>query len=104
MKGPDRPQIMQTTTPPLARRTDGAATTVAPSSAPSGEHDSGKVDSSTSACEDWSVTGKPRAASRSRYSACRSAWFCRPNSFSCSRRFEARRLSIRAALRQRRPQ
>jgi hypothetical protein len=104
MKGPDRPQTMQTTTPLLARRTEGAATTVAPSSAASDEHDSGKVDSSTTACEDWSVTAKPRAAIRSRYSAWRSAWFCRPNSLCCSRRFDARRLSMRAALRQRRPQ
>ena len=104
MKGPDRPQIMQTTAPPLTRRAEDAATTVAPFSAASDEHDSRKVDRSTSACEDWSVTDKPRAAIRSRYSAWRSAWFCRPNSFCCSRRFEARRLSMRAALRQRRPQ
>jgi len=104
MKGPDRPQTMQTTTPPLARPAEGATTTVAPSSAVSDEHDSGKVDSSTSACEDWSVTGKPKATIRSRYSAWRSAWFCRPYSFCCSRRFEARRLSMRAALRHQRPQ
>lgn len=73
MKGPDRPQTMQTTTPPLARPAEGAATTVASPTAAAHEHDSGKVDSSTSACEDWSVTGKPKAAIRSRYSACRSA-------------------------------
>lgn len=46
MKGPDRPQTMQTTTPPLARRVEGAATVASPSAA-SDEHDSGKVDSST---------------------------------------------------------
>ncbi len=47
MKGPDRPQTMQTTAPPLARPAEGAATSVAPPTTASDERDSGKVDSST---------------------------------------------------------
>lgn len=79
MKGPDRPHTMQTTAPPLARPVQFEAIAVAPFS---NGHDSEKVDNSTSAWEDWSVTDKPKAASCSRYSLCRSAWFSRPNSLS----------------------
>ena len=46
MKGPDRPQIMQTTAPPLTRQAAGEAT-IAPLSPALGEHDSAKVDGST---------------------------------------------------------
>lgn len=65
MKGPDRPHTMQTTTPPLARTAQGAATSVAPSCAVSGECFSARVGNSTWSCEDWSVTHR---SSRSRYS------------------------------------
>ena len=55
MKGPDRPQTMQTTTPPPASAAQAVATTPLRLAA-SGKCDSGRVGNSISASEDWSVT------------------------------------------------
>lgn len=52
MKGPGRPQTMQTIRPPLTRPDGGSATTIAGLSIGSGESDSGKVGVTTPSGED----------------------------------------------------
>ena len=70
MKGPDRPQTMQTATP---------STTSAALATP-GECGSGRVGNAIRPCEDWSVTPASWQANRRRYSFCRSTWSWRPSS------------------------
>jgi hypothetical protein len=94
MSGPVRPQTMQTTAPLTTSATPAA----------SGKCGSGRVENAIRPCEDWSVTPASWQARRRRYSLWRSAWSWRPNSLCWCRRFEARRLSIRAQRRQRGPQ
>jgi hypothetical protein len=68
MKGPGRPQSMQTLGPPLARPEGSSAKTIAVLFV-SGESDSGKVGTPTPWGEDWSVTNLHRVAIRSRNAA-----------------------------------
>lgn len=71
MKGPDRPQTMQTTTP---------FTTSAALASSSCECGSGKVKDAIRLWEDWSVTPTSWQARSRRYSRWRSAWSRRPSS------------------------
>ena len=68
MKGPGRPQSMQTRGPPLAKP-EGRSTPTIPALSVPGESDSGKVGIPTPWGEDWSVTNLHRVAIRSRYAA-----------------------------------